>query len=66
MNVFMRRCGCGAVFKLVHLRDRSAQCGVCQRKQASKLAAEAALCAIEKFVREGFPWLRTMNITRRD
>ena len=37
MNLLTRRCGCGAVFALVHLRDRSQQCSACQRKAAARL-----------------------------
>lgn len=48
MNLFTRRCGCGAVFALVHLRDRSQQCSACQRKAAARLSRQASLADIER------------------
>lgn len=45
MNHFTRRCGCGAIFALLHLRDRSQQCTTCQRKHAEQLITQAVMDA---------------------
>ena len=38
-DVFSRRCGCGAVFALCSLKDRSTRCVGCQRKVAAEMNA---------------------------
>lgn len=43
INVLTRRCGCGRVFALIHLRDRSQQCTACQRKEGAQFELEEAV-----------------------
>ncbi len=42
MDLLSKRCGCGSVFRLVHLRDRATQCVACQRRVASAMERPVA------------------------
>jgi hypothetical protein len=71
-----KRCGCGRVFSLPHIKSRQAQCGACARPRVVAFSPDQCLRAARAFClfasgmtrdasRRAYQWRRAASLLRR-